>query len=422
MNSKSANASVVFSDAIRTSSNEDMYLILLSDNSDRRIIGDRAASYLDWQFMVLLTNIEESKVCGGTLIRNNFVLTSAWCITQGRSHLPKIFVSYNLHYLRQQDLVCTYGIPIIHPQYQHARHGATSNDIALVKLDTGVTIPTSKLAKLTLDHQDVSCTSPPNKYLKVASWAVNNVIFPSTSGNTEIHFNSKRSLYEIDQKWTNVLHCVTLLGIPTNEATKFICTKTHKTQPSIGKLLGEGGSPLMSNHEQVGIATGPSYRKTLEKCGLSIWTNIAPYLSWINNVIANSNCYVRQYNRDKGGYPFGMESCIDATCRKIKLYSCNQKRGNDEDDTCYSSFFNKLYMLCRNGARIFGSNHAQSREAGSYCETNCRQLHSIEPPNSNYTFDPLICMFPNSQLINLFEIQIGITIFFCFLLCFKVCG
>lgn len=431
---KSASASIVFSDAIsRPDRPDDMYLILLSDNSDRRTIGDRTAKYEDWKFLVLLTNLEESKVCGGTLVATNYVLTSAWCITEDKKHIPKIFVSYNLHCLKQQDLICTYGQAVVHPDYKKCKNGIVMNDVALIRLDIPVNIPSGKTVKLPTKNP----TGNP-KNLKVASWAINSIIFPGTSANTEIHFNSIRTLYEIDQTFTNVQHCVTLLGIPAAQADLFICTKTHKTMLPNNHLYGEGGSPLMCKSEQIGIATGPSYRSTLEKCGLSIWTNIYPYLPWIKNqmceFVPKGVCC-----KDKKTvcHPYNPED-FKANFRKTP--SCTTTRGKCGCSLPSIPILSNFLQFFRLGKGLFGTDPKKSYQTNSYynkdsgfsssvnkCDDEDEEEEDYQcyvnqnPFNCTVNLD-LLDSFGSSQLVKIFEIQVGITIFFCFLLFFKVCG
>lgn len=415
---ENAYASIVFSNSINKG--DDMYLIFLSDNADKRILGDRKANYNEWKFMVLLTNVDESKVCSGTLVSKNFVLTSAWCVAQRKANQTKIFVSYNLHALRQQDLVCCYGLAFIHPSYQYGRYGIRTNDIALIRLDLELPIEKSKLVRLEdIASYGVNINSPDNKNFKVASWAINNIIFPSSSGNTEIHFNSKASLYEINQKWTNVQHCVSLLGIPAKHAEKFICTKTHRMLKSVGALFGDGGSPLMSNDAQIGIAIGPTYRTSLEKCGLSIWTNVGPYIDWIDETIQTHQIASPQGCReDCDTMPSLMEK-IDTTCRKFKLYSCNKKRGNDQESDDSSP--NPKLLFSRNGTSIFNSSNSTSDEFDSLFEKIYGHSDSLNQSICETKYY-IGYVFPNLKLIKLYEIEVGIVIFCTVLLFFRICG
>lgn len=288
-NTKSCvNASLIFTDPIKTKSNDDVYLILLSDNTDTRKIGDREASRSEWLFMVLLTNLDESKICGGTLIARNFVLTSAGCLTRHNVPIPKVFVSYNLHRLKQADLVCTYGFPILHPGYKIRKNKSLKDDIALIELEMPLSIPVRSLPKLATFNIYKECVLQFPNVLKSASWAVSCAVFPSSSGNAEIHFNSKRSLYEVDQKLTRIKHCTAFIDVRSQEEN-YICTKTNKRQTLSGRLYGDEGSPLMYGNEQIGISTASHYKVMLERCGLALWTNIYPYVKWINKVVTHSN-------------------------------------------------------------------------------------------------------------------------------------
>ncbi|KAF0299592.1 Phenoloxidase-activating factor 3 [Amphibalanus amphitrite] len=109
---------------------------------DNKIFGGEDAEESEWPWMVFLI-IEETDgtngFCGGTIISENYILTAAHCfemVTPGTTAT----VLYGVSDLTRTDV--QFVIPeevIVHPDFKRDANGAFLNDIALLRLGTGLT-------------------------------------------------------------------------------------------------------------------------------------------------------------------------------------------------------------------------------------------------------------------------------------------
>lgn len=268
-----------------TTGQDSGFLLLLSDKNDKRKIGDRTGTLEDWPFLVLIVNKDTSRVSTGTLIKPNLVLTSAYAIQGGK----RVLVCGNIHELKQSDMVCSYGTPIIHPDFYNEGNDVIKNDIGLIRLDHD--LPIGKLKMVKLKNNDCEWHSPTCRCneclqpLKTASWAINNVLL--SSPNLEVHFNGKRFVYEQDQKISDVGKS---LNIPD------CITTMKKTSGATGNIFGYAGAPLFRGKEQMGILNGKS---KLHNKGDVVWTRVNKYQKWIKSIMEETESAIDTDNTEQ---------------------------------------------------------------------------------------------------------------------------
>jgi len=136
----------------------------INSNSILRIVGGATASKTRFPYFTAIfeNNTVDSFFCGGSLIRDNVVITAAHCVVEGFAVPPVVAVnftefSYDLSSHIQVRNVT--GIHI-HPNYTNGDWDTISNDIALLILESSVVgippITLNKNSSIPLDNQTLT--------------------------------------------------------------------------------------------------------------------------------------------------------------------------------------------------------------------------------------------------------------------------
>ncbi|CAO1408998.1 unnamed protein product [Diamesa serratosioi] len=236
--------------------------------------GSRIASGMDTKpevvpdFVSLMISFEEkSRTCGGTLIKPNYVLTSASCVFDASEEKAQmVTVIFNGRNKVDKDSQNSSNI-IIMEGYEGTKNDSAHN-LALIKLSKAV-----KKTK-TIDFATLDFNSTDDAYLG------KNLIVCGF-GN-------------IDNKKTKAknLQCTELLGVAKADCTgapdKTLCTSSPKDNNVCG---GDNGGPAYVNNTltgrltQVGIYSFAVDARPNAKCldgHKSIFTQVGSYLDFIN--------------------------------------------------------------------------------------------------------------------------------------------
>ncbi|XP_062411994.1 cathepsin G-like isoform X3 [Sardina pilchardus] len=242
-----------------------MLLLHMHGCCAEKIINGRKVADKDMKFMASVQN-NGKHVCGGFVIKPNFVLTAAHCEKGLTGNVSVVLGAHNIHkaekkqqyYIRKED-------KIIHKEYNRVIAG---NDIMLLKLSgkigkdvKTVKIPSSDDTKM---RSGTKCL--------VAGWGI-------TTKNTvtnrlqEAHVQVV-NLQECQKKWNQ-------RGINKTLPKNVMCAKRLKRS---GPSQGDSGGPLVCNGLAVGIVSfnlHESYPQIIP----DVYTQISKFLPWIKSKI-----------------------------------------------------------------------------------------------------------------------------------------
>ncbi|XP_017777349.1 PREDICTED: serine protease easter-like [Nicrophorus vespilloides] len=234
---------------------------VLKSGRFRRVVGGEFAEQKEFPHMVAV-RYDESEgmtfVCGGSLITNKYVLTSASCVTD---FIPT--------YVKLGDVDLHEGIELkIRRTIKHPEYNRASNNIGLIELESSVEFNENVSPACLNVERDIDDGS-----FIAAGW-----------GKTETGKTSKLkkiTLEEYDGK-----DCAKRLRLPVN-SDKEICAYGDKKDT----CAGDSGGPLqrlnpdyVSTYDIFGITSyGPS------PCGAqsipSVYTRVSSYIGWIESIV-----------------------------------------------------------------------------------------------------------------------------------------
>ncbi|KAI5621487.1 arginine esterase-like [Silurus asotus] len=229
------------------------------------IIHGKKASMNSYQYMVSVQS-ESEHICGGFLIDPGYVLTAAHCYV--RSHVSVVMGTRNIdwktNHMRRYQVTAMY----IHPSYRgHPKFGS---DIMLLKLSGKVNLNNRDLKIIKIPS--MSHAVDPNIKCEVAGW-----------GRTEYQLRVNDlmvaqvpiiNMTDCKKSW-NALH----ISLPHN----ILCAGGYRT--TSGACQGDSGGPLVCSGVAVGIVSFNRGRNCDYPDVPNVYTEIAPYVDWINSVI-----------------------------------------------------------------------------------------------------------------------------------------
>ncbi|KAK9519131.1 hypothetical protein VZT92_021878 [Zoarces viviparus] len=213
--------------------------------------------------MLYMASVQDSNghhLCGGFLIREDFVLTAVYCDPR-ITHV--VLGTHDLKSVNDDNKIS------IKEKYKHESYKkvTTGNDIMLLKLSKKVSlngrVQTIPLPTSGMNNQD-AC--------QVAGWGAIKTGGPAVD-----------DLRVVNVSIINLEVCTQVWGrLPDN----VICAGGYGTKK--GFCQGDGGGPLVCNGKAVGVV---SFNNN-ENCNYpnvpNVYTDVSMYLPWINCVL---NCY-----------------------------------------------------------------------------------------------------------------------------------
>lgn len=162
---------------------------------------------------------------------------------------------------------------------------------------------------------------------------MNNILVYTQNISLEDSFHPERSLFEVDQKMVPLSECVNVLQtlVPSFnrlDDTMHLCAAGLKEQS--GPTYGDFGGPLICGDFQVGVASMSIYNPNVSRYLYTIYTRIAPYHIWIDNIL-------KQYSGTKPkptepGAFLPMDNTLQYERGEIPVLGGNEERvGRDEE-------------------------------------------------------------------------------------------
>lgn len=228
-----------------------------------KIIHGKKAPENSMLYMVSLQNIR-GHVCGGFLIREDFVVSAAHCDNR---HLSRVVLgSHNL--IKAEKTVRTIEKKCKHESYVNVAKG---NDIMLLKLSSAVQV-NRRVQLIQLPRTEISVKD--GEKCRVAGW-----------GMTETGVAIVDDLRVVDVSVINLEVCkMKWQNLPAN----VMCAGGYGTKK--GFCQGDSGGPLVCNGTAVGIVSFNKNSNCKYPDVPNVYTDISKYLPWINKILKEKNC------------------------------------------------------------------------------------------------------------------------------------
>ncbi|XP_036055575.1 granzyme C-like [Onychomys torridus] len=232
--------------------------------SAEEIIGGHEAKPHSRPYMTLIESLHvdgNSSLCGGFLVRNNFVLTAAHCLG---SSMTVVLGVHNIEAQEETWQIIPVKKAIPHPAYNNSH---LSNDIMLLKLEKKANV-TKAVRPLKLPRRKVPVK--PGDVCSVAGWGM---MAPNgTDADT---------LQEVELTVQKDQLCETRYQHYYNKANE-ICVGDPKIRHA--SFYGDSGGPLLCNKVVTGIVSHGHPDGSAPR----VFTRVSSFLSWIKKTMKRS--------------------------------------------------------------------------------------------------------------------------------------
>ena len=241
-------------------------------SSEDKILGGENGRAPQWMVSLRAGN---AHICGGSLIKKNWVLTAAHCVDAFPKQQLSVCVGRTRRdRCRRQDIARVEQIRIHSGWNGDAANG---NDIALLRLSRDFN---RRLAALATERQEPRAGA----LVTARGWGVHRYRrgegqLPKTMQQIEIPFVTPSDCRAI---WGDIG-----LSIPRSASQKLVCTEMLGRPGRVsrgGVCHGDSGGPLTANGRQIGLVSfGPSIDGQCVAGAPAVFTRISKFRRWISN-------------------------------------------------------------------------------------------------------------------------------------------
>lgn len=239
-----------------------------------RIVGGTEAREGDWPWQVEL-DLNNSGLCGGSLIHKQWVLTAAHCFGRITSASQiRVRAGSSRRAEGGQEIVASHFF--VHPGYKQASSDQR-DDIALIRLSSPVTHPGARVVQLQGAKLE-SVFASPGACAVVTGW-----------GTTSEGGKVSTQLRQVDVPIVDASQCASAYKGSGNQVSeKAVCagyevgTKDSCQGDSGGPLVVPGGP---TGWTQAGVV---SWGAGCARAGAyGVYTRVAPYIDWIKQTVSS---------------------------------------------------------------------------------------------------------------------------------------
>lgn len=239
-----------------------------------RIIDGSDASPSDWNYIAALVyknqDAYEGQFCGGSLIKDRYVLTAAHCVDDlKKAGLDAIVGINDLNNSASEGTRVSVKSIFVHPSYDSV---SLNNDIAVLELSRAIS--TNEASPVSIATAATRDATADGTSLKVAGW-----------GSTTPEYGNPTSptiLQELTVPLVNQQTCSQAMsGVASYTSSPSFCAGTQNE--GYDSCRGDSGGPIVV--ENTGVQLGlVSWGNT--RCGeqgsYGVYTNLSQYRSWID--------------------------------------------------------------------------------------------------------------------------------------------
>uniref|UniRef100_A0A3B3VP82 Granzyme 3, tandem duplicate 3 n=1 Tax=Poecilia latipinna TaxID=48699 RepID=A0A3B3VP82_9TELE len=227
------------------------------------ITGGKVAKPHSRPYMASL-QIQGHHVCGGMLIRKDYVLTAAHC-KDCYKDITVVLGAHNISKKEESQQRINVKKYHVHPQFEANQY---EYDIMLLKLEKNAKVNNNvKTIDLATKNEDI----PANTNCEVAGWGKTGPTKPISDVLMETTESIQFS-FECKHIWKTYFN-----------STHMICTKFNKKTGGI--CQGDSGGPLICNSRVQGIAAFTLEKQCDDPKHPHVFTKVRSFLQWIKNVM-----------------------------------------------------------------------------------------------------------------------------------------